>query len=187
MEFFSVDLNAFPFLFAGLVISIAVYAGYQAALPRPLPGIPYNAESASRFFGDVPLLKRARYRRQWLWNQPREHGGPVSQVFLFPFRRPTVLVTDYREVVDICSRRSKEFDRGNRNKECIGVVAPNFHFTMQNADPRLQFHKKLIRDLMAPNFLKQVRLNWNVLTAKELHTEDSVRHRHPKSTKRLLL
>ncbi|KAL7924833.1 cytochrome P450 [Trichoderma austrokoningii] len=155
MAFHLVDLNVYSFLFAGLVIVIAVYTVYQAALPKPLPGIPHNSESASRFFGDVPLFKKARYRRQWLWNQPREHGGPVSQVFLFPFRRPTVLVTDYREVVDICSRRSKEFDRGSRNKECIGVVAPNFHFTMQTADPRLQSHKKLVRDLMAPKFLKQ--------------------------------
>ncbi|PTB44227.1 hypothetical protein M441DRAFT_65994 [Trichoderma asperellum CBS 433.97] len=134
---------------------IAVHVSTHAALPKPLPGIPYNSKSAQRFFGDVPFFKKAKYRRQWLWNQPREHGVPVSQVFLFPFRRPTVLVTDYREVVDICSRRSKEFDRGTRNKECIGVVAPNFHFTMQTADPQLQFHKKLIRDLMAPKFLKE--------------------------------
>lgn len=159
MTFFCVDSNAYPLLAVGLVIAFTVYAVYQAALPKPLPGIPYNPKSAQRFFGDVPLFKKAKYRRQWLWNQPREHGGPVSQVFLFPFRRPTVLVTDYREVVDICSRRSREFDRGTRNKECIGVVAPNFHFTMQTADPQLQFNKKLIRDLMAPKFLKEVRLN----------------------------
>lgn len=157
MTFPWADLNVHPLFFVGLVVAFTIYAVYQAALPKPLPGIPYNPESAQRFFGDVLLFKKAKYRRRWLWSQPREHGAPVSQVFLFPFRRPTVLVTDYREVVDICSRRPKEFDRGNRNKECIGVVAPNFHFTMQTADPQLQFHKKLIRDLMAPNFLKLVR------------------------------
>ncbi|KAL6897204.1 cytochrome P450 [Trichoderma evansii] len=155
MTSLSVDLNVHLLLFAGLIVAFMIYAVYQAALPRPLPEIPYNLESAQRFFGDAPLFKKAKYRRQWLWSQPREHGAPVSQVFLFPFRRPTVLVTDYRGVVDICSRRSREFDRGDRNKECIGVVAPNFHFTMQTADPQFQFHKKLIRDLMKPKFLKQ--------------------------------
>lgn len=159
MTFPWVYINAHPLLFGGLLVAFMIYAVYRAALPKPLLGIPYNSESAQRFFGDVPIFKKAKYRRQWLWSQPREHGGPVSQVFLFPFRRPTVLVTDYREVVDICSRRSKEFDRGNRNKECIGVVAPKFHFTMQTADPQFQFHKKLIRDLMAPRILKEVRIN----------------------------
>ncbi|KAL6875158.1 cytochrome P450 [Trichoderma novae-zelandiae] len=135
---------------------IIIYSLYLAALPKPIPGIPYNQESAKRLFGDIPLLAEVRYRRQWAWAQPREHGAPVSQIFLFPFRTPTVVVSDYREVVDIISRRSKEFDRGTRTKECIGFVAPTFHFTMETSDPRFKFHKKLIRDLMTPKFLNNV-------------------------------
>lgn len=161
-----VDFNINPLIVVGLVVVILIYDLYLAALPRPLPGIPYNEESAKKFYGDVPLLKKARYRRQWIWSQPREHGAPVSQIFLFPFRRPTVIVSDYREVVDICSRRSKEFDRGTRNKECIGVVAPNFHFTMQTADPQFKFHKKLIRDLMTPKFLNTVCLKYRERTRR---------------------
>jgi hypothetical protein len=153
-----VDFDISPLFVFGFVAAFTIYAIYLAALPTPLPGIPYNLESVQKFFGDVPLVKKAQYRRRWIWSQPREHGSPVSQVFLFPFRRPTVIVTDYREIVDICSRRSTEFDRGTRNKECIGVVAPNFHFTMQTADLQFRFHKKLIRDLMTPKFLRQVRL-----------------------------
>jgi hypothetical protein len=159
MAFICVDLRSHLLLLVGLIFAFTAYAVYLAALPKPLPGIPYNSESAHKFFGDVALFKKAKYRRQWLWGQPRQQGGAVSQVFLFPFRRPTVIVTDYREVVDICSRRSIEFDRGIRNKECIGVVAPNFHFTMQTADPQFRFHKQLIRHLMTPQFLKQVRLS----------------------------
>ncbi|KAH6605821.1 hypothetical protein Trco_004974 [Trichoderma cornu-damae] len=151
-----VDLNISPLFVAALVAAVLLYELYSAALPKPLPGIPYNAESAQKFLGDVPLFKKARYRRQWIWSQPREHRAPVSQAFLFPFRRPTVIVTDYREIVDICSRRTKEFDRGTRTKECIGVVAPKFHFTMQTADPQFKSNKKLIRDLMSPKFLNQV-------------------------------
>lgn len=152
-----VDFSIHPLLIVGLVAVVVLYELYLAALPKPLPGIPYNQESATKFFGDVPLYKKARYRRQWIWSQPRQQGAPVSQLFLFPFRRPTVVVSDYREVVDICSRRSKEFDRGTRNAECVGVVAPNFHFTMESADPQFKVNKKLIRDLMTPKFINKVR------------------------------
>lgn len=144
-------------LVVGSIAIILIYSLYLAALPRPIPGIPYNKESAKKLFGDIPLIKKVRYRRQWIWSQPREHGAPVSQVFLLPFRKPTVIVSDYRAVVDICTRRSKEFDRGTRNKEYFGVVAPYFHFTMQTADPQLKFHKRLVRDTMTSKFLNKVR------------------------------
>ncbi|KAL6806780.1 cytochrome P450 [Trichoderma sp. SZMC 28013] len=143
-------------LIEGSIALILIYTLYLAALPRPLPGIPYNHESAKRLFGDIPLMKNERYRRQWIWSQPRQHGSAVSQVFLFPFRTPTIIVSDYREVMDICSRRSKEFDRGVRNKELFGVVTPNFHFAMPTADPQFKFNKKLVRDLMTTKFLNKV-------------------------------
>lgn len=133
-----------------------VYVVYLAALPQPLPCIPYNMRASRSLFGDLKEMKRAQYRRQWIWQQPSQHNSPVSQAFLFPFRRPTVIVSDYREVMDICSRRSKEFDRSNRNKECVGLTAPEFHFTMKSSDPRFKCHRELIRDLMTPKFLKEV-------------------------------
>lgn len=135
---------------------LGLYLVYLRLLPRPLSGIPYNLASRKRVFGDVPNLKAAKYRRQWIWNQPQAHGSPISQLFLHPFRKPTVIISDYREVVDICSRRLHEFDRGSRNKECIGLVAPNFHMTMETGDPKFKFHRELLRDLMTPKFLEQV-------------------------------
>ena len=138
-------------LFAGLLTCV-----YFAALPRPLPGIPYNKNSSNRLFGDLPDIRQSQYRRQWIWSQPRKHGAPISQAFLFPFRRPTVIISDYRTAVDICSRRTKEFDRGTRNRECVGLTAPNFHFTMESCDPRFRYQRELLRDLMTPWFLKGV-------------------------------
>lgn len=129
---------------------------YLFALPRPLPGIPYNKRSSRRLFGDVSEIRQSTYRRQWIWSQPSVHGAPISQAFLFPFRRPTVIVSDYRTAVDICSRRTREFDRGTRNRECVGLTAPNFHFSMQTSDPRLRRHRELLRDLMTPWFLREV-------------------------------
>lgn len=145
-----------PAVLAVALVACLLYLGYCAAFPKPFPGIPYNKESANRLFGDLKGVKNARYRRQWTWSQPRRHGSPISQAFLFPFRKPTVIVSDYREIVDICSRRTKEFDRGTRNRECVGLTAPNFHFTMESRDPHFRAHRELLRDLMTPWFLKTV-------------------------------
>lgn len=144
-----------------LLVVLCIVAGflaclYVSALPRPLPGIPYNKDASRRLFGDVAEIRRSIYRRQWLWSQPREHGAPISQAFLFPFRRPTVIISDYRTAVDICARRTNEFDRGTRNRECVGMTAPNFHFTMESRDPRFRCQRELLRDLMTPWFLKDV-------------------------------
>lgn len=143
----------FVLLFGTIII---LYALYRAALPKPLPGIPYNQHSAKRLFGDIKELRSATYRRRWLWSQPTTHNAPITQMFLFPFRRPTLVVSDYREVVDICSRRTKEFDRGPQNKHIVGLTAPNFHFTMDSSNPRFKVHRELTRDTMAPAFLKDV-------------------------------
>ncbi|KAF5136941.1 Cytochrome P450 monooxygenase TRI13 [Metarhizium anisopliae] len=139
-----------------LLATLALYLGYFTLRPVPIPGIPYNEDAVMRAFGDLKAMKSAKYRRRWIWSQPREHGTAIYQLFLFPFRRPTVIVSDYREAVDICSRRVKEFDRGTRNRECVGITAPNFHFTMESRDPRFRHHRELLRDLMTPWFLETV-------------------------------
>ena len=38
----------------GLVV--VLYLAYRAVLPRPLAGIPYNKDAASKLFGDVPEM-----------------------------------------------------------------------------------------------------------------------------------
>ncbi|KAH6896681.1 cytochrome P450 [Thelonectria olida] len=124
--------------------------------PDPIPKIPYNSHSASRFLGDLLDVKNAPYRRTWIWSQPKLHNSPLAQLFIHPFDKPTVVVSDYREVVDICSRRLKEFDRGTRNKECIGLTAPNFHMTLESRDPRYKQHKELLKGLMSPAFLNEI-------------------------------
>lgn len=141
------------------IITSLLYILYFLALPRPLPGIPYNKKAARRLLGDLPDVRAATSRRAWIWNQPRQHGRAISQLFFGPalMRGPTVIVTDYREAVDICSRRQREFDRGTTNKNIVGLVAPNFHFTMMSSDPRFKSNRELVRDLMTPKFLQQVR------------------------------
>lgn len=38
------------------VVSIGLYAGYRAILPKPLPDIPYNKDAAGKLFGDIPEM-----------------------------------------------------------------------------------------------------------------------------------
>jgi hypothetical protein len=39
----------------GLLL-VALYIGYRAVLPKPLPGIPYNRDAAGKLLGDVPEM-----------------------------------------------------------------------------------------------------------------------------------
>lgn len=39
-----------------LIVTSLGYICYRAALPRPIPGIPYNKKSARRILGDAPDL-----------------------------------------------------------------------------------------------------------------------------------
>lgn len=111
--------------------------------------------------GDMPTLWRAKYRRTWVQEHPRSHGVAISQVFLNPFswarHNSTVLLTDHREVLDILSRRTKEFDRSKLNERVVGMVAPNFHYTMMSSDPRFKLQRELLKDIMTPAFLSNVR------------------------------
>lgn len=40
---------------AGVVL-LGLYVLYRAALPKPIPGIPYNKGAAGKLFGDVPEM-----------------------------------------------------------------------------------------------------------------------------------
>ena len=131
------------------------YLLYLLALPKPIPHIPFNQDAANRILGDIPSIVAAKYRRHWIYTQPASHNSPIAQVMTYPFSRPVVVVSNYHEVVDILSRRTKEFDRGTKTAECIGLTAPNFHFTFESQDPRFKQHKDLLKDLMSPSFLEE--------------------------------
>ncbi|KEY73823.1 hypothetical protein S7711_03121 [Stachybotrys chartarum IBT 7711] len=147
---------ALPYLVTCSILLII----YLSSHPRPLPGIAYNKEASKSMLGDMPTLWRAKYRRTWVQEHPRSHGVAISQVFLNPFswakHNSTVLLTDHREVLDILSRRTKEFDRSQLNERVVGMVAPNFHYTMMSSDPRFKLQRELLKDVMTPVFLSNV-------------------------------
>jgi hypothetical protein len=40
-------------LYSAVILAVGYYL-YRAALPKPIPGIPYNEASAKRILGDAP-------------------------------------------------------------------------------------------------------------------------------------
>lgn len=144
--------GALPFLVA---FAAALLAFYHYLLPKPLPGIPYNPEALKSILGDVPdLMADDRGAMDWLLEQSRRHQGPICQVFLRPFSKPYVLLSDFREAEDIMLRR-REWDRSDYSIDLLGGQAP-YHHINQKTGPVWKAHRRLLQDLMQPRFLNQV-------------------------------
>jgi hypothetical protein len=98
--------------FVTVVVLTLSFFVYKAALPKPLPGIPYNKHSAHRVLGDVPdiaaHIARTTELSGWLRDQFSIHNAPIVQVFARPFGKPWVLIADYREAYDVVSRRTRQ-------------------------------------------------------------------------------
>lgn len=89
---------------------------------RPYSDIPYNQASTRRLLGDIPELTAEARRAGDPSRMTLPHfarlRSPVVQLFLAPFWRPLVYVSDVREVEDLLQNRTREFDKSH------GTVAP---------------------------------------------------------------
>ncbi|KIW22942.1 uncharacterized protein PV07_11185 [Cladophialophora immunda] len=128
--------------------------------PKPLPGIPYNVEATGNLLGDIPSLaqwqKTHGETRRWFQAQFRKLNSPVVQVFVYPFKKPEVLLGDHREIRDILLRRHREFDRGSKEPNAFGALLPQQLLSIKTPTAKFKFHKELMKDLMLPQFLSTV-------------------------------
>ncbi|KAI1361062.1 cytochrome P450 [Xylaria arbuscula] len=142
------------------MVIVLILCIYRRGFPQPLPGIPYNTAALHKFMGDYPEIKEyiqnGKGYRVWLGSLSRRHNSPLTQVFLAPFARPCVVLSDYRESFDILTRRTKEFDRSGRTAATVRGIVPNSLITMTSSDPRFKGNKELTKDLMTPSFLTEV-------------------------------
>ena len=129
---------------------------HRALLPRPIPGIPYNKKASKRVLGDLLDLINAPNDREWMVNQGIALNSPIYQIFLGPTSKPTVLISDWSEIVDITMRRFKEFDRSQLNIDGFNTVVSGSQVAMHSDDPRFKRNRELVRDLMSPSFLNNV-------------------------------
>jgi hypothetical protein len=137
-----------------------IYAIYLRALPKPIPGIPYNVESAQRLSGDIPylmdLVKSGKRPREFWANLSRRHDSAITQFFTGPFTKPAVVIWDFREMQDLLLRRSKDLDRGTFNNDMWSGAIPHHFIAMNTSDPRFVNARQLQKDLMTPSFLQKV-------------------------------
>lgn len=136
----------------------ALYTLYRSAFPRPIPGIPHDAESANRLFGDLPKLAKVLADTgdffDWLLKEHESHGGPISQVLLFPFTNPIVLVSDYNEERDVCLHRLKEFDRSELIIGSFTPVIGNNQLVHKTTD-EWRGNRRQVQETMSPAFLRE--------------------------------
>jgi hypothetical protein len=145
----------------GLAGTVAVlYLLWQWALPKPIPGIPYNKTSAKGLFGDIPdmISHVSRTGDLWGWfaKQAVKIDSPIFQLWVRPFGRPWVVIYDFQESQDILLRRTKEFDRSAFFGDIFAGPAPHHHIAKRSLDPEFKYNRALLKDLMTPGFLHQV-------------------------------
>jgi hypothetical protein len=143
------------------IIVLLAFFTYRSALPKPIPGIPYDERAAKNLFGSLPemisYLMKNGVVIPWIAGHNAKHHAPLVQFFGMPFSKPALILSDFQESQDILLRRTKDFDRSSRSIKSFRGSIPDHHLAMQSADPRFKGNKELVRDLMSPTFLADVR------------------------------
>ncbi|KAI0111083.1 cytochrome P450 [Nemania sp. FL0031] len=140
-------------------LALFLYVGYRWALPKPLPGIPYNVEATKNLLGDAPALRREASKTgdlvAWFLKQNQKAGSPISQIFLQPLGGPYVLVSDWRTARDVMLHRTREFDRSSLMYTYFEGLLGRQHFILKTG-PEWKLHRRVVDDTMSPAFLNKM-------------------------------
>ncbi|KAJ3498608.1 hypothetical protein NLG97_g984 [Lecanicillium saksenae] len=140
-------------------VLLVVFVLYRQAFPRPFWGIPYNATSAKQFWGDTTALfdtiKITQDPAKFIFQQNRNLGSPVIQMFLAPFSNPTVIIDDIREVKDILSNRTLEFDRAPRTQDAYRALLPHCSLVKQTG-AAFKNQRRFWEGVTSTPFLKRI-------------------------------
>lgn len=151
------------------LITVLLASLYWQALPKPLPGIPYTRKSRWRFFGDaldfVKYTKDTGEGFRWFATKAAEIQSPIFQVFLAPFSKPVVIVADIQEVIDMATRRTREFDRGGFLTGWVGILFPEGTISMPSHD-KFKDQRNIWSSTMTSQFL-------NSVSARTIHQHTS--------------
>ncbi|KAI1145524.1 cytochrome P450 [Nemania diffusa] len=148
-----------PTLAALTLITVLLAFTYWQALPKPLPGIPYTRKSRWKFFGDgldfVQYSKDTGEGFRWFATKAAELKSPIFQVFLAPFSRPIVVITDIQELIDMSTRRTREFDRGGFLSGWVGLLFPEGTISMPSHE-KFKDQRNIWSSTMTSQFLNAV-------------------------------
>lgn len=147
-----------------MITLVAIFAWYlyRAALPKPIPTVPYQKSEADNILGSLPAMiahiRQHGLMMPWLLGlNARHNDAPLVQFFGLPFSKPTFVLCDYQETQDLLIRRNKDFDRSQATADGFAGTIPEHHASMRTHDSRFRGNKELVRDLMNPSFLQEVR------------------------------
>ncbi|KAI8633015.1 cytochrome P450 [Xylariaceae sp. FL1651] len=147
-------------VFFVFTVPVTLYLIYRWALPKPIPGIPYDESARNNLLGNLPeivsMLQNTGKIRTFFIEHPRRHQSALTQIWIGPLQKPSLILADFRESQDLLLRRNSEFDRGPWYTDAFGGVVPNHHIAMLSTDPRFKENRELVKDLMTPNFLHEV-------------------------------
>ncbi|RYP09689.1 hypothetical protein DL764_001115 [Monosporascus ibericus] len=136
------------------IIFVGLYALYRWLLPKPLPGIPFDPESAKSLWGDIPDLQRdPEGLNKWVGKHLEKLRVPLCQALMGPFSKPIVLLADFGEARDILVGRN-DFDRSSYIIDRFPLFG-NFHLRMKS-DDAWRLSRGWLQDLISPNFLNNV-------------------------------
>jgi hypothetical protein len=140
-----------------VVATICFYRIYRLALPKPIPGIPYNKASASKLLGDgsayLEHFERGGTFASYCQSVIQALDAPLVQIFIRPFGQPLLVLADFRESQAIMRR--KEFDRSGNIGDMIRGLIPDHHIMMKT-DTKWKNQRRFIQDLMLPSWLHSV-------------------------------
>ncbi|KAH8629616.1 hypothetical protein IG631_16873 [Alternaria alternata] len=143
-----------------LVLAAVSFLIYRWALPKPIPGIPYDKKVARNIFGNLPeLISWQKVHGRpilYMTDYCRSLGSPLAQVWLGPLRKPALVLTDFTEIENLTQRRAKEFGRDRDFTQSFRYVVPEFHVALEKEDPRYSANKDLLKDTMTPAFLQNI-------------------------------
>ncbi|KAI6085660.1 cytochrome P450 [Hypoxylon rubiginosum] len=160
-----------PFVIGGIFAVFLLRTLFKRLFyPQPLPGIPYDKESAGRITGDLPSIA-STYKELTEFTFPigrrsLKYGSPIHQLFMNPFSKPYVMIDDPREAADVLLRRNKEFDKS----VAAGVWQTFIPYSTiaQRTTPEWKSQRKTWQDSMNPDFLRRVVAKHIYTAAKDL-------------------
>ncbi|KAI9162708.1 Cytochrome P450 monooxygenase TRI13 [Paramyrothecium foliicola] len=139
-------------LMAAVVVAFLTWL-YYYLLPKPIRGIPYNSKATASLLGDIPTMTKECNNNAipWMIKQAQKFSSPLCQLFIIPFGKPIVFLSDFYEAQDILMRR-KEFDRADYTIKIMSGAIENHHINLKTGSG-WKAHRRLLQDLMTSKFL----------------------------------
>lgn len=148
-----------------------LYILSRAALPKPIPGIPFVPGSEKNILGNLPLAlahaKDAGRFSSYFFKPAEDLQVPLLQLFMRPFGRPWLLLCDGREAQDLMTRRAHEFEYADFAIDLHRGAWPGTLPALKTND-RWRANRRMLGETAASKYVNTVGLNAMYQGAGEL-------------------